>query len=143
MAGEYLLQQRGAGPRQADDKDRIRRGAADALARGGRAVLGGADAVQPPYVAPTVLVDVDDDMEVLREETFGPVVSVYPFRSVDEAIASANDSRYGLNASIWTTDTSFRDGQQSMPPAASVCWSSKPSTSDESSPTERSRSTLR
>jgi succinate-semialdehyde dehydrogenase/glutarate-semialdehyde dehydrogenase len=45
-------------------------------------------------------------MTVCAEETFGPVVSVYSFRTVDEAIARANDSRYGLNASIWTKDTS-------------------------------------
>ena len=52
--------------------DVIRRHIDDALARGGRAVLGGAAAVQPPYVHPTVLVDVPEDASAIREETFGP-----------------------------------------------------------------------
>ena len=43
-------------------------------------------------------------MRIFSEETFGPVVSVYPFSSDEEAIQLANDSRYGLNASIWSTD---------------------------------------
>ena len=56
--------------------DVIRRHIDDALARGGRAVLGGADAVQPPYVQPTVLVDVPEDSAAVREETFGPTLTI-------------------------------------------------------------------
>ena len=58
-----------------------------------------------PYLAPQVLVDVDHSMRVMTEETFGPVVGIMPVDDDDEAIALMNDSRYGLTASIWTTDT--------------------------------------
>jgi len=57
-----------------------------------------------PYVAPQVLVDVDHRMRVMTEETFGPVVGLMAVRDDEEAIGLMNDSRYGLTASIWTTD---------------------------------------
>jgi acyl-CoA reductase-like NAD-dependent aldehyde dehydrogenase len=57
-----------------------------------------------PYLAPQMLVDVNHDMEVMREETFGPVVGVMPVADDEEAIRLMNDSRYGLTASIWTSD---------------------------------------
>ncbi len=57
-----------------------------------------------PYLAPQILVDVTHAMEVMREETFGPVVGIMPVADDDEAIRLMNDSRYGLTASIWTTD---------------------------------------
>ena len=57
-----------------------------------------------PYVAPQVLIDVDHSMRVMTEETFGPVVGIMPVADDEEAIALMNDSRYGLTASIWTTD---------------------------------------
>ena len=57
-----------------------------------------------PYLAPQVLVDVDHSMRVMREETFGPVVGIMPVAGDEEAIALMNDSRYGLTASVWTTD---------------------------------------
>jgi succinate-semialdehyde dehydrogenase / glutarate-semialdehyde dehydrogenase len=81
--------------------DVIRRHIDDALARGGRAVLGGRDAVAPPYVSPTVLVDVPEDSAAVREETFGPTVTVKKVRDVDEAIALANAVPYGLGASVF------------------------------------------
>ena len=56
--------------------DIIRRHIDDALARGGRAVLGGPDAVQPPFVKPTILVDVPEDSAAVREETFGPTLTI-------------------------------------------------------------------
>ena len=57
-----------------------------------------------PYVAPQVLVDVDHRMRVMTEETFGPVVGLMAVADDNEAVALMNDSRYGLTASIWTTD---------------------------------------
>jgi acyl-CoA reductase-like NAD-dependent aldehyde dehydrogenase len=67
-----------------------------------------------PYLPPQVLVDVDHTMEVMREETFGPVVGIMSVASDEDAIARMNDSRYGLTASVWTADLDAADsiGQQ-------------------------------
>jgi acyl-CoA reductase-like NAD-dependent aldehyde dehydrogenase len=87
----------------------IRRQIDAALAQGARGVIDRAKfpaAVErgDPYLAPQLLVSVTHEMEIMREETFGPVVGVMPVDSDEEAIARMNDSRYGLTASIWTTD---------------------------------------
>ncbi|NJP33018.1 aldehyde dehydrogenase family protein [Micromonospora thermarum] len=81
--------------------DVIRRHIDDALARGGRAVLGGAEAVQPPYVRPTVLVDVPEDSAAVREETFGPTLTINRVRDADEAVTLANALSYGLGGSVF------------------------------------------
>jgi acyl-CoA reductase-like NAD-dependent aldehyde dehydrogenase len=57
-----------------------------------------------PYLAPQLLVDVTDDMAVMAEETFGPVVGVIPVDADDEAVRRMNNNRYGLTASIWSRD---------------------------------------
>lgn len=78
----------------------------DAKAKGAKVLAGGrrrAD-VGPLFYEPTVLGDVKDLMRVYSEETFGPVVSVYQFRNEAEVVAEANNTRYGLNASVWTRD---------------------------------------
>lgn len=57
-----------------------------------------------PYLAPQVLVDVNHQMDVMREETFGPVIGIMKVSSDDEAIQLMNDSPYGLTAAVWTED---------------------------------------
>jgi acyl-CoA reductase-like NAD-dependent aldehyde dehydrogenase len=57
-----------------------------------------------PYLAPQVLVNVNHQMDVMREETFGPVIGIMKVRSDDEAVQLMNDSPYGLTAAIWTED---------------------------------------
>jgi len=56
------------------------------------------------YLSPTILVDVNHDMKVMREESFGPVVGIMSVKDDEEAIALMNDSDFGLTASIWTKD---------------------------------------
>ena len=79
----------------------------DAVARGARLECGGRrrPEIGPLVYEPTVLTGVTPAMKLHSEETFGPVVSVYPVASNHAAIERANDSRYGLNASIWSRDT--------------------------------------
>lgn len=75
----------------------------DAKAKGARVITGGKGRpdIGPFCYEPTVLTDVTEDMECARAETFGPLVSIYPVADVEEAITRANDSEYGLNASVW------------------------------------------
>jgi acyl-CoA reductase-like NAD-dependent aldehyde dehydrogenase len=78
----------------------------DAKARGARVVAGGKRLMElgPNFYAPTVLADVTHEMLIMREETFGPVLPIMPFDTDEEAIRLANDSEFGLAASVWTRD---------------------------------------
>ncbi|HLK78404.1 MAG TPA: aldehyde dehydrogenase family protein [Streptosporangiaceae bacterium] len=77
---------------------------ADAVARGGRAVVGGPDAVAPPYVRPIVLVDVPENSAAVSDETFGPTVTVRSVVNMAEAVSYANAGRYGLGSAIFSGD---------------------------------------
>jgi acyl-CoA reductase-like NAD-dependent aldehyde dehydrogenase len=80
----------------------VRRHVADALARGGRAVVGGAESVKPPFVEPVVIVDVPEDSSAVTEETFGPLIVVNRVPDVDEAVRRANGTGYGLGATVFS-----------------------------------------
>lgn len=92
--------------------DRVERHVADARAKGAHVVTGGCPRPEsgPLFYEPTILTGVTSDMLCAGEETFGPVVAVYPFDSVDEAIEAANATSYGLSASVWTGDA--REGMR-------------------------------
>ncbi len=75
--------------------------------QGARLVAGGNRAMTDTggyFVEPTVFADVDNSMDVARDEIFGPVLSIIPFDDADEALAIGNDTRYGLSAAIWTSN---------------------------------------
>ena len=80
--------------------DVIRRHIADALDRGGRALTGGT--VDGAFVAPTVLVDVPEDSDAVREETFGPTITVARVRDAEEALRRTNATSYGLAGSVFS-----------------------------------------
>jgi acyl-CoA reductase-like NAD-dependent aldehyde dehydrogenase len=94
-----------ARPAQAD---LVRSQIREAVKLGARALIDPkhfpADAPGTPYLAPQVLVDVQHDMRVMNEESFGPVVGILPVESDAAAVALMNDSRYGLTVSLWTAD---------------------------------------
>jgi succinate-semialdehyde dehydrogenase/glutarate-semialdehyde dehydrogenase len=85
--------------------DKIESLVADAVRRGARVVLGGTAPQGPGYFyPPTVIVDVPAAAEILKQEIFGPVAALTPFDSLDDAIALANDTEYGLVSYVYTSD---------------------------------------
>jgi acyl-CoA reductase-like NAD-dependent aldehyde dehydrogenase len=78
----------------------------DARACGARVMVGGSRSPEPGknFYRPTVLADVTHEMRIMQEETFGPVLPIMAFGDDDEAVRLANDSEYGLAASVWTRD---------------------------------------
>ncbi|MBM66206.1 MAG: aldehyde dehydrogenase [Myxococcales bacterium] len=93
---------------RASAADHVRRQIGQAIDRGARSLVDPshfpAHGDEGPYLAPQVLVDVTHDMDLMREETFGPAVGIMKVRSDEEALRLMNDSRFGLTASLWTED---------------------------------------
>jgi aldehyde dehydrogenase (NAD+) len=72
---------------------------------GAKLVCGGSRVGDRGYfIQPTVFADVQDDMKIAREEIFGPVMSIIPFKGIDEVVTRANRTEYGLAAAVWTRD---------------------------------------
>jgi acyl-CoA reductase-like NAD-dependent aldehyde dehydrogenase len=88
--------------------DGVRAQIHDAVKQGAKALIDPktfpADKANTPYLSPQVLIDVDHQMALMSEESFGPVIGIMPVDGDEQAVALMNDSRYGLTASIWTAD---------------------------------------
>jgi len=82
----------------------IERHVAEAVSAGARIASGGGRAAAGRVFPPTVLVDVDDSMDVVREESFGPLLPIVAVQDEEEAVRRANETPYGLFASVWTRD---------------------------------------
>ncbi|MEU9456290.1 aldehyde dehydrogenase family protein [Streptomyces sp. NPDC048277] len=82
--------------------DVVRRHLVGALEAGGTALVGGPDALRPPYIDPIVLVDVPESHPAMQEETFGPLVVVRTVDDVEQAVQLANGTRFGLGATVFS-----------------------------------------
>ncbi|MFE9926953.1 aldehyde dehydrogenase family protein [Streptomyces sp. NPDC005774] len=95
----------------AEHRDKVERHIASAQEEGARLVTGGTRPDDPAlssgfFLLPTVFADCDRSMRIVQDEVFGPVVTVERFRTEDEAVELANDTRYGLAGGVWTSDAS-------------------------------------
>jgi acyl-CoA reductase-like NAD-dependent aldehyde dehydrogenase len=93
----------------------------DAVAKGARVASGGTRQAGSLAYPPTVLLDVDHSMKVMRDETFGPVLPIMRVADRDEALRLANDSPYGLNASVWARDKAGVEDLVSRIESGNVC----------------------
>ena len=94
----------------------------DAVAKGARVLTGGhGHSERGRFYEPTVLVDVDHTMSCMTEETFGPTLPIMKVDSSAEAVRLANDSPYGLQASVWTGDVKRGEDLARQLQAGSVC----------------------
>jgi acyl-CoA reductase-like NAD-dependent aldehyde dehydrogenase len=94
----------------------------DAVEKGANVLVGGKRREGPGrFFEPTVVVDVDHSMKLMQDETFGPILPVMKVRDEEEALRLANDSRYGLNSSVWTKDIAKGERIASQLQAGSTC----------------------
>ncbi|MDQ2815368.1 MAG: NADP-dependent succinic semialdehyde dehydrogenase [Actinomycetota bacterium] len=110
VVGDPMLDSTDVGPLASEQqRDDIEKLVADAVAKGAKALCGGAAPDQPGfYYPPTVLAGVTPEMRVHMEETFGPVATLYRVAGIDEAIELANGTTFGLGANAWTNDDAER-----------------------------------
>jgi acyl-CoA reductase-like NAD-dependent aldehyde dehydrogenase len=96
---------------------------ADAVAKGAKILVGGKRNPHLPglFFEPTVLVNVDHSMKIMTEETFGPVIPIMRAKDEQEALRLANESRYGLNSSVWTRDKTKARSLARRMESGSVC----------------------
>ena len=86
--------------------ERMEKIVADAVSKGAKVLCGGKrpEGKRGFYFLPTILTDVTPDMRAVNEEIFGPIMSIIPYETEEEAIAGANDTQYGLASYVWSTD---------------------------------------
>lgn len=101
----------------------LERQVADAVTKGARLLLGGAR-LPPPgsWFQPTVLINVDHSMEVMREESFGPIIGIQKVSNDDEAVQLMNDTEYGLTAGVYTKNEQRARAILSQIESGSVYW---------------------
>jgi len=108
---------------RAPQVDVLERQVADAVSKGAKAVVGGARIQQPGnWFSPAVLTDVDHSMELMREESFGPIIGIQKVASDDEAVQLMNDTEYGLTAGVYTNDEQRAKSILAQLRAGSVYW---------------------
>jgi acyl-CoA reductase-like NAD-dependent aldehyde dehydrogenase len=100
--------------------DIVKRHVADAVAKGATVLTGGRERPGGLFYEPTILLDVDHTMDCMREETFGPTLPIMRVADAAEAVRLANDTTYGLSASVWTTDRATGDRVASQLDAGAV-----------------------
>jgi acyl-CoA reductase-like NAD-dependent aldehyde dehydrogenase len=95
----------------------------DAVSRGAKLLAGGARVKGPGnWFEPTVLSEVDHEMAVMRDESFGPVIGIMRVRDDAEAVRLMNDTRYGLTAGVYTKDRQRAENVMAQLRAGSVYW---------------------
>ena len=135
--GDPTLVETGMGPViNQSSLERCGRFVAQAIKEGAKLGFGGERVLLGQggyFYAPTILYDVERHMQVFQEEVFGPVVAVAPFKTEEEAIELANDSQFGLGASIWTLNIQ-RSHRVSQRLDVGLCWVNAHHFNDPSSP---------